>query len=1186
LFFVLCLPRGYYLQFGVLFRMAAVVVVRTELSFVAVRRGRDRGKGGNEAKDEEEDILFVSRVDPALRVTRAPSLAFIAQRDPATARCIEAAEEEARKEGGKGEESAVLDVPGHGTVWFGRAIVGIFPLVEGSALILATTARKAATLWRPAVSFGSQDGSDSGSFLAPHDLLRMVNFVAVSIGHKTLRGALGVKDFGEAAAVESSGGGSSAIPLRGKERTTSKGNDVDSGSPSSSSSSEASSLAAAAKPRRDTGGEPGEAGTTAQPASDIRTTQGWRGAQLSANELLSQVRDDHAQLLEEFLRRANLHFSLTTDITTSSQRLWHKLGSGRRSSSSSSSSGSLDPINLQLADVRFFWNARLLAPLVAAGLHSLCTPCMDAFVSTFEAPVDITGARTSAGGAATLHLEYLLVSRRSCVRQGARYHTRGADGLGNSANFAEAEQIVTAVRTSESQTGELQPPAALALSAFIVIRGSIPTVWIQPNKGMKPKPVVSYGALSADSMSMHFSRLHMLYRGRCVCVSLIDKTGVESDLGAEFETLVRGLPFPADSGNVEHPMAQRDVRYVGFDFHAECKAGWHNLSKLLDRVRDNLHDCSFFAASSEMPSSEQRGVFRVNCIDCLDRTNVVKSLFARTILPLQIQHVAAAAFGSPSVVAHSRDEKSSEDGALCASLEFSFKGVWADNADAMSEAYTGTGALKADFTRTGKRSVKGIANDATNSIKRYYNQQHTDGTRQAAVDIFTGQVESRVLPPFEDGIVFRNVRHFHSHIEDTPDAPEDIDNSDDVPEAGQETDTVSKPDADGNVLLVLDLARRRLSEYAVLSGHHRGFGLAAVIAVSKFGSRVLSLQLATQTHPRLYEFEQPAMRERLYALLLDSARLPVRDISPRRSRSVCVATWDMQSVRRPPATDDVRCWLALALKHQDLVALVISVQNCDFAIVPESSDSIRTAWQFMRWVLQECVGREYVLVESTTASSDKGTKSKTKAAKGDAKGSSNAAGADHAPDSGTTTSKGGSRMFVFQRRTAILHDEVLSIRRHTNMVACSHRIGKSGEIQAKSAKHIGVEAVSIDLGSRVVRVVGASLEANINNEERALALHRLGAAHLPSSPEGDDADVLWVGRFNIPPVPERTLCHGAGMRFTGGCDSDSYAHWDPVRSARGCMFVRRLPNARAVEEAKSFDMQGGGGVGVLCLLTA
>ena len=41
-------------------------------------------------------------------------------------------------------------------------------------------------------------------------------------------------------------------------------------------------------------------------------------------------------------------------------------------------------------------------------------------------------------------------------------------------------------------------------------------------------------------------------------------------------------------------------------------------------------------------------------------------------------------------------------------LEFTFKNLWADHADAIANQYTGTGALKTDFTRTGKRTKMGL----------------------------------------------------------------------------------------------------------------------------------------------------------------------------------------------------------------------------------------------------------------------------------------------------------------------------------------------------------------------------------------------------------------------------------------------------------------------------------------------
>lgn len=36
---------------------------------------------------------------------------------------------------------------------------------------------------------------------------------------------------------------------------------------------------------------------------------------------------------------------------------------------------------------------------------------------------------------------------------------------------------------------------------------------------------------------------------------------------------------------------------------------------------------------------QQEGIFRVNCMDCLDRTNVVQAAIARAVMELQVQSV-------------------------------------------------------------------------------------------------------------------------------------------------------------------------------------------------------------------------------------------------------------------------------------------------------------------------------------------------------------------------------------------------------------------------------------------------------------------------------------------------------------------------------------------------------------------
>ena len=48
--------------------------------------------------------------------------------------------------------------------------------------------------------------------------------------------------------------------------------------------------------------------------------------------------------------------------------------------------------------------------------------------------------------------------------------------------------------------------------------------------------------------------------------------------------------------------------------------------------------CSYFLVDSAgMVVASQEGVFRSNCMDCLDRTNVIQSLLARRSLQAQLQ---------------------------------------------------------------------------------------------------------------------------------------------------------------------------------------------------------------------------------------------------------------------------------------------------------------------------------------------------------------------------------------------------------------------------------------------------------------------------------------------------------------------------------------------------------------------
>lgn len=84
--------------------------------------------------------------------------------------------------------------------------------------------------------------------------------------------------------------------------------------------------------------------------------------------------------------------------------------------------------------------------------------------------------------------------------------------------------------------------------------------------------------------------------------------------------------------------------------------------------------------------SQQKGVFRVNCIDCLDRTNVVQSAFAREVLNSQLE---ALALLNPSEGGRSEAEVVFNDREHFCWLKGSnglTVSVWANNGDAVSRA--------------------------------------------------------------------------------------------------------------------------------------------------------------------------------------------------------------------------------------------------------------------------------------------------------------------------------------------------------------------------------------------------------------------------------------------------------------------------------------------------------------------
>jgi hypothetical protein len=415
---------------------------------------------------------------------------------------------------------------------------------------------------------------------------------------------------------------------------------------------------------------------------------------ITQNTLNQNQQQDHATFLgmiESVLATPSFYYCYSYDITHTQQRLSHTISSFKN-----------QPL-IERADKRFIWNSHLLAPFVKnKNLNRFCLPIIHGFVSIKS--VYLNGNT----------LDWALISKRSIHRAGTRYFMRGADLDGNVANYVETEQLVIYNRS---------------VASFVLTRGSIPFVWTQrPNIKYKPKPEVSTVDDQLRIFKRHADEQIVLY-GRQVLVNLIDQKGGEKVLESNFADIVNR----ADN---------KMIKYVHFDFHKECsKMRWHRLQILMDRLKGDIDDQNYYLSTADgTVLQRQNGVFRVNCIDCLDRTNVVHSMLARVVLESQL--VKLGLFTPDQNIKQYQQ------------FNDLYQNIWADNADACSTQYAGTGALKTDYTRTGQRTKFGLLMDGKNSAVRYYKNNFCDGYRQDSIDFFLGNYIWSNLnrSPFQDSI--------------------------------------------------------------------------------------------------------------------------------------------------------------------------------------------------------------------------------------------------------------------------------------------------------------------------------------------------------------------------------------------------------------------------------------------------
>ncbi|XP_030096830.2 phosphatidylinositide phosphatase SAC2 [Serinus canaria] len=403
------------------------------------------------------------------------------------------------------------------------------------------------------------------------------------------------------------------------------------------------------------------------------------------------------ELFKMFMDSDSFYYSLSYDLTNSVQR-----------------QSACEKTNLPLwrkVDDRFFWNKHMIEDLISidnAEVDFWIIPIIQGFVQIEELVVnysespddDKSSPETPPQESSCvddIHPTFLvaLISRRSRHRAGMRYKRRGVDKNGNVANYVETEQLIHVHNHTLS---------------YIQTRGSVPVFWSQVGYRYNPRPRLDKSENETVScFRAHFEEQLKNYKKQ-VIINLVDQTGREKIIGDAY--LKQVLLYN-----------NANLTYVSFDFHEHCRGmKFENVQTLTDAIHDIILDMKWCWVDQAGVICKQEGIFRVNCMDCLDRTNVVQAAIARVVMEQQLKKLGVMPPEQPLPVKCNRI----------------YQIMWANNGDAISRQYAGTAALKGDFTRTGERKLAGVMKDGVNSANRYYLNRFRDAYRQAVIDLMQG----------------------------------------------------------------------------------------------------------------------------------------------------------------------------------------------------------------------------------------------------------------------------------------------------------------------------------------------------------------------------------------------------------------------------------------------------------------
>ena len=320
-------------------------------------------------------------------------------------------------------------------------------------------------------------------------------------------------------------------------------------------------------------------------------------------------------------------------------------------------------------------------------------------------------------------LYFTLISRRSQNHCGTRYNTRGINDDGHVANYCESEQIVIYKNN---------------LLSFSQLRGSVPVFFQQI--GLRAATDITRNRnLTIEAFSKHLAEMREDYPLIYFIDLLNQKKKGEALIIANFEKQIK---FRKNN---------KTFRYYYFDMQNQCpRDDYSKIDYLMQCIETPINIFQFF--SENLTTNEilknQKGTTRTNCLDCLDRTNVIQTRISWLVLQKMLYYLnlnVENIFDKEEKFFYLTNNKFKEN----------FKDIWAENGDEISIQYAGTASTITTVTKTGGHNLMGLIQHGIATVSRIYQGSFEDYFKQECIDTF---LQKNLAEDFVNPVIYNELR--------------------------------------------------------------------------------------------------------------------------------------------------------------------------------------------------------------------------------------------------------------------------------------------------------------------------------------------------------------------------------------------------------------------------------------------